>query len=42
MLSEFLKHYAQSPLVFPQNAMYFTMLSFLVHIIFTFYIMGVL
>jgi hypothetical protein len=34
----FLKHVAQSQLFFSQNAVYFMILSFLVHTIFMFYI----
>jgi hypothetical protein len=40
-LLNFLRHAAQSPSFSPQNALYFIMLSFLVHKIFTFYIKGV-
>jgi hypothetical protein len=38
----FLRHAAQSPLFFPQNAMYVIILPFFVQIIITFYIKGAL
>jgi hypothetical protein len=38
---EYFKHAAHS-LFFPQNAVYFIMLPFLVSVLFTFYIQGVL
>ena len=38
----FLRLAAQFPFIPPQNAVYFMMLPFLVHKIFTFYINGVL
>jgi hypothetical protein len=39
--TEYFKHAAHSPF-FPQNAFYFIMLPFLVHVLFTSYIQGVL
>ena len=42
ILTEYLKHYAHSPFFSLQDAVYFIMLSFLVPVIFTFYIQGVL
>ena len=40
--TEYFKHAAHSPLFFLQNAVYFIRLPFLVTVIFTFYIQGVL
>jgi predicted membrane protein len=40
--TEYFKHAAQSKFFPPQNAVYFIMLSFLVPVLFTFYIQGVL
>ena len=42
ILTEYFKHAAHSPGLSLQNAVYFIMLSFLVPVIFTFYIQGVL
>ena len=40
--TEYFKHAAQSPFFPLQNAVYFIMLSFMVPVLFTFYIQGVL
>jgi predicted membrane protein len=40
--TEFFKHAAHSPLLSLQNAVYFIVLPFLVPVLFTFYIQGVL
>jgi predicted membrane protein len=40
--TEFFKHAAHSPFLSLQNAVYFIMLPFLVSVLFTFYIQGVL
>ena len=40
--TEYFKHVAHSPFFSLQNAVYFIMLPFLVHVLFTFYIQGVL
>ena len=40
--TEYFKHAAHSPFFPLQNAVYFIMLPFLVHVLFTFYIQGVL
>jgi hypothetical protein len=40
--TEFLKHAARSPILSLQNAVYFITLPFLVPVLFTFYIQGVL
>jgi hypothetical protein len=40
--TEYFKHVAYSPFFPLQNVVYFIMLSFLVHVLFTFYIEGVL
>jgi predicted membrane protein len=40
--TEFFKHAAQSPFFSLQNVIYFIMLSFLVPVLFTFYIQSVL
>ena len=40
--TEFFKHAAHSPFFSLQNAVYFVMLAFLVPVLFTFYIQGVL
>ena len=40
--TEYFKHAAQSPFFSLQNAIYFIMLHFLVPVLFTFYIQGVL
>ena len=42
ILTAFLKYSAQSLFSCPQNSVYFTILSFTVHIIITFYMNGVL
>ena len=42
ILTEYYKHAAHSPFFSLQDAVYFIMLSFLVPVIFTFYIQGVL
>jgi hypothetical protein len=42
ILTEYFKHAAHSPFFSLQDAVYFIMLSFLVPVIFTFYIQGVL
>ena len=42
ILTEYFKHAAQSPFFSLQNALYFIMLLFLVSVLFTFYIQGVL
>jgi predicted membrane protein len=40
--TEYFKHAAHSPFFPLQNVVYFTMLPFLDHVLFTFYIQGVL
>ena len=40
--TQYFKHSARSPFFSPQNAVYLIMLPFLVHVLFTFYIQGVL
>ena len=40
--TEYFKHAAHSPFFPLQNAVYFIMLPFMVHVLFTFYIQGVL
>jgi predicted membrane protein len=40
--NEFFKHAVHSPFLSLQNAVYFIMLTFLVPVLFTFYIQGVL
>ena len=40
--TEYFKHAAHSPFFSLQNAIYFIMLPFLVHVLFTFYIQDVL
>jgi hypothetical protein len=42
ILTEFFKHAAHSPFFPLQNAVYFIMLPFLVSVLFTFYVQGVL